>query len=63
VVDKTIPRCFAGIGAIYFTTLLSSFYNIDVLNTSAPLANIKYFVLGHHPPIPEIRLAIRSLQI
>ena len=62
-VDKSFPQCFAGLNIIFFTTLISSFYNIDVLHTSASSANIKYFVLGHHPPIPDIRLAIRSLQI
>jgi hypothetical protein len=61
-VDKFVPH-FAGLNAIFFTTLISSFYNIDVLYTSKSSANIKYFVRGHHPPIPDIRIAIQSFQI
>ena len=61
-VDKFVPH-FAGLNAIFFTTLISSFYNIDVLHTSKSSANIKYFVRDHHPPIPDIRIAIQSFQI
>ena len=61
-VDKFVPH-FAGLNAIFFTTLISSFYNIDVLHTSKSSANIKYFVWDHHPPIPDIRIAIQSFQI
>ena len=43
-VDKSFPHGFAGLNAIFFTTLISSFYNIDVLHTSKASANIKYFV-------------------
>lgn len=62
-VDKSFPYGFAGLNAVFFTTLVSSFYNIDVLHTFKASANIKYFVLGYHPPIPDIRVAIQSFQI
>ena len=62
-VDKSLSHGFAGLSAIFFTTLVSSFYNIDILHTFKASANIKYFVLGYHPPIPDIRIAIRSFQI
>jgi ABC-type nickel/cobalt efflux system permease component RcnA len=62
-VDKSFPHGFAGLNAIFFTTLISSFYNIDVLHTSKTSANTKYFVRNHHPPIPDIRIAIQSFQI
>jgi hypothetical protein len=61
-VDKSFPHGFAGLN-IFFTTLISSFYDSDVLLTFKALANIKYFVRGHHPPIPDIRIAIQSFQI
>jgi len=47
----------------FFTLFVSSFYNINVLAASQVTKNIKYFVRSHHPPIPDIRLAIRSFQI
>ena len=62
-VDKFVPHGFAGLNAIFFTTLISSFYNIDVLHISKSSANIKYFVRGHHPPITDLRIAIQSFQI
>lgn len=62
-VDKFMPDYSGELNNIIFATLVSSFYNIDVLCTSKSSANIKYFVLGHHPPIPDIRIAIQSFQI
>ena len=61
--DKSFPHCFAGLNAIFYTTLISTFYNIDVLHTSKSSANIKYFVRSHHPPIQDIRIGIQSFQI
>ena len=61
--DKSFPHCFAGLNAIFFTTLISTFYNIDVLHTSKSSASIKYFVRSHHPPIQDIRIGIQSFQI
>ena len=62
-VDKSFPHGFAGLSAIFFSTLISSFYNIDVLHTSKASSNIKYFVRGYHPPIQDIRIAIQSFQV
>ena len=62
-VDKSFPHCFAGLNAIFYAVLSSYFDNIDVLHTSKSFANIKYFVRSHHPPIPDIRIAIQSFQI
>lgn len=47
----------------FFTAFVSTFYNIDVLLFSQGSPNIKYFVRSHHPPIPDIRIAIQSFQI
>ena len=62
-VEKSLPQSFAGINPVLLATLISSFYNIDVLSTRSALANTKYFIRGHHPPIPDIRISIRSFQI
>jgi hypothetical protein len=61
--DKSFRHGFGGLIAIFFTTLISPFYNIDILHASKAIANIKYFVRGHHPHIPDIRITIQSFQI
>ncbi len=61
-VDKSIPQSLSTINPVFFTTFNSSFYNISPLFTSRT-TSIKYFVRGHHPPIPDIRIAIQSFQI
>ena len=62
-VDKSLPQYFAGLNTLSFTALISTFYNIDVLHTFKSSASIRYFVRSHHPPIPDIRIAIQSFQI
>lgn len=63
-VDKSIPQSLnTGINPIFFTAFTSSFYNIDVLYTSKVSTSAKYFARDHHPPIPDIRIAIQSFQI
>lgn len=62
--DKAVPQSFSiAINSIFFTAFISSFYNIDLLYSSREDASIKYFVRSHHPPIPDIRIAIQSFQI
>ena len=51
------------INPIFFTSFISSYYKFVALFFSKIIINKKYFVLGHHPPIPDIRIAIRSFQI
>lgn len=60
--DKFIPQSLSAINPVFFTIFISSFYNIDLLFTSQSVS-IKYFVRSHHPPIPDIRIAIQSFQI
>lgn len=60
--DKTLPQFLSAISPVFFTTFISSFYNIDPLFTSQNVSN-KYFVRSHHPPIRDIRIAIQSFQI
>lgn len=62
-VDKAVPQSNTFINTVFFTSFISSFYNIDVLFTSHVNTNSKYFVRNHHPPIPDIRIAIQSFQI
>lgn len=61
--DKSVARSLTTLNPIFFTVFVSTFYNIDVSFLSQGAPNIKYFVRSHHPPIPDIRIAIQSFQI
>jgi hypothetical protein len=61
--DKSVPRSLSVINPIFFLTFVSIFYNIEILFPFQASPNIKYFVRSHHPPIPDIRIAIQSFQI
>ena len=61
--DKAIPQSNTLVNPIFFTAFISSYYNIVVLYHSQVTASIRYFVRSYHPPIPDIRIAIRSFQI
>ncbi|MET3114187.1 hypothetical protein AAKU52_001920 [Pedobacter sp. CG_S7] len=44
-------------------TIVTSFYQFDVLGSLVYISKPKYFVRHHHPPIPDIRINIQSFQI
>ncbi|WP_026899421.1 hypothetical protein [Daejeonella oryzae] len=48
---------------VFLVTFFSNPYNFDVLASDTLFSASKYFVRGHHPPIPKIRIAIQSFQI
>jgi len=63
-VDKSASHSLnLSVNPIFFTTFLASFYSIKFFYTSYIDTGIKYFVRSHHPPIPDIRIAISSFQI
>ena len=61
--DKSVPQSLSVINPIFFITFVSAFHNSEILFPSQVTPNIKYFVRSHHPPIPDIRIAIQSFQI
>ena len=61
--DKAISQSVSLDSPIFFTALISSIYNIDVLHSNGVDSHIKYFVQSHHPPISDICIAIQSFQI
>ncbi len=61
--DKAIASSISVISPVFFTALISSFYNVDALLSNGADSHIKYLVKRHHPPIPDIRVAIQSFQI
>lgn len=61
--DKAVPYSNIIINPVFFTALIASYYRIDVFYPSQFSTSNKYYVRGHHPPIPDIRIAIQSFQI
>ena len=61
--DKVIATSINIISPVFFTALTSSFYNVDALLSNGADSHVKHFIRRHHPPIPDIRVAIQSFQI
>ncbi|MEP7081174.1 MAG: hypothetical protein ABI784_10620 [Ginsengibacter sp.] len=61
--DKAIALSISIISPVFFTALNSFFYNVDALVSNGADSHIKYLVRRHHPPIPDICVAIQSFQI
>lgn len=61
--DKAVPQAAKLLSPVFFTTFVATYYNINITYPSQVNTTCKYFVRGHHPPIPDIRIAIQSFQI
>ena len=61
--DKAIPQAAKLLSPVFFTAFVAVYNNIVISYPSQVNVFNKYFVLGHHPPIPDIRIAIQSFQI
>ncbi len=61
--DKSVPGSLHIAAPVFFTAFISSFYNIDLSVSSVNNASAGFFARSHHPPIPDIRIAIQSFQI
>lgn len=61
--DKAISQSVSLDSPDFLTAIIPSIYNIDVLHSNGVDSHIKYFVQSHHPPIPDICIAIQSFQI
>ena len=62
--DKLSPQTsHAEINPVFFPALLANIFNLNILDAGSNVFTNKFFVLGHHPPIPDIRIAIQSFQI
>lgn len=61
--DKSVPNSVKVIHPVFFTAFLTSYYNINIIPHIDIVKDIKPFVRSHHPPIPDIRIAIQSFQI
>jgi hypothetical protein len=62
--DKLTPQTFyTGINPITSPAILPHFFYFDILESGSNNIINKLVVLGHHPPIQDIRVAIQSFQI
>jgi len=61
--DKAVPHTTKLLNLTFFTAMVAVYYHINVSYPSQANTSTKYFVRGHHPPIADIRIAIRSFQI
>jgi len=61
--DKSVPQGSVHINPLVFATYLLHFYISDEFCHSRITTSKKFFVRGYHPPIQDIRIAIRSFQI
>lgn len=62
-VDKSFPQCFSVSNATVSAILISYAGDLDILDTLVLSSGTRRFVRSHHPPIPDIRIAIQSFQI
>ena len=61
--DKAIAQNYAVVNPVFFTAFTFAYYNLALAIIPQRSVSIKYFVRSHHPPIPDIRIAIQSFQI
>ncbi|MEO6915345.1 MAG: hypothetical protein ABI151_06490 [Chitinophagaceae bacterium] len=61
--DKSVPNSFSILSPVFFTVFVASYYSINFLPHANIVTGQNRFVRCHHPPIPDIRIAIRSFQI
>ena len=61
--DKAVPQSAKLISPVFYTAFVPVYYTINISYPSQVSTANKYYVRGHHPPIPDIRIAIQSFQI
>ncbi|WP_136825995.1 hypothetical protein [Pedobacter cryophilus] len=62
--DKLSPQTsYTEINPVFFPAILTGLFSLNILDAGSNVFTNKFFVLGHHPPIPDIRIAIQSFQI
>lgn len=61
--DKSVPSSDNVLSPVFLVAFVATFYHIDLLANGKVVKATKPFVRSHHPPIPDIRIAIQSFQI
>jgi hypothetical protein len=63
-IDKSSPQSANfSLNPVFFTAFISTYYQAAIISPYIAAASVKYFARSHHPPIPDIRIAIQSFQI
>ena len=60
---KAVPQSAKIVSPIFNTAFVPVYYTLNISYPSQVSTSNKYYVRGHHPPIPDIRIAIQSFQI
>lgn len=63
LVNKTVPHQVQLVHPVFFTAFTATWFNTGMFSYINVTKDIKPFVCSHHPPIPDIRIAIQSFQI
>ena len=63
LLSKTVPNKISIIQPVFFTPLVGAYVNADIFSYANTITNLHLFARSHHPPIPNIRIAIQSFQI
>lgn len=61
--DKDVPQAGKLLNPLFFTAFVVTFYHAGIACASPANAYQPYRTQAHHPPIPDIRIAIQSFQI
>jgi len=61
--DKALSSSINTINPVFFTSFVTTFFNIGISSSYSKISGIKYFSRRYRPPIPDIRIAIQSFQI
>ena len=61
--DKAVPQFARLLSPVFSTAFVPVYYSINISYSSQVSTSNKFYVRGHHPPIPDIRIAIQSFQI
>ena len=61
--DKAVPQFAKLLSPTFATAFIPVYYATNISYPSQVITSNKYYVRGHHPPIPDIRIAIQSFQI
>lgn len=63
LITKTVPSQVELVHPVFFTLFTATFLTSGIFSYINVARDIKPFVRSHHPPIPDIRIAIQSFQI
>ncbi len=63
LINKTVPHQVEIVHPVFFSIFTATWFDTGISSYINRTNEIKSFVHRHHPPIPDIRIAIQSFQI